>query len=247
MTFAYIYSMQFELLPVIDLMLGLYHQPADMERFRQYLRHLQGSTKGDLAMPLGGFNPMGKPHVAEKLEQLKALRAEEIMADTLATIGSSFPGGAFKVALNLCDDFRGGWTNRYTTDYDTRFKIQALVVRRFSVPVFWTSETYDEALIRARTAESCYRTLYWLSSPKPVTLEEHGKQERYVAAKAGTVPSPEATDGAITAFYQQHKDSREYPVIFNFLYGDEAAASLGFPTYGIPGVMSGLRYLQQLI
>ncbi|NML38861.1 hypothetical protein HHL17_16765 [Chitinophaga sp. G-6-1-13] len=236
--------MRFEVLPVIDLMLGLYHQPAGMERFHQYLKHLQGNTRGDLAIPLGGFNPMGKAHVAEKLEQLKALHAEDIMADTLSSLGPLASGGVFKVALNLCDDLKGGWTHRYTTDYDARFKIQALVARGFCVPVFWTSESYDAALIRSRTLESCYRTLYWLTASKPLTLEDHGKQERYVAIQAGSIPF--FSDAAIAAFYQQHKDSREYAVIFNFLYGDEAAASLGFPTFGIPGAMTGLRYLQQL-
>jgi hypothetical protein len=189
---------------------------------------------------------MGKAHVADKLEQLKALRAEEIMADAISAVKPLAPGRTFRVALNLCDDLKGGWTNRYTTDYDMRFKIQALVARGFCVPVFWTSETYDEATVRTRTLESCYRTLYWLSAAKPLTLEEHGKQERYVAVQAGTVPAT-MTDPALAAFYRQHKESREYNLIFNFLYGDEACAMLGFPANGIPGTMTGLRYLQQLI
>ncbi|WP_212003907.1 hypothetical protein [Chitinophaga sp. HK235] len=243
--------MQFEVLPVIDIMLNLYHQPAGMERFHQYLKQLQGNTKGDLAMPLGGFNPMGKVHVSAQLELLKALHAEEIMTAALSGINQRCkqlaPYKVFRVALNLCDDLKGGWTNRYTTDYDSRFKIQALVARGFSVPVFWTSETYDASLIRTRTLESCYRTLYRLSSSRPATLEEHGKQERYVTIHAGSAPGESGPHPAVAAFYRQHSDSREYAVIFNFLYGDEAAVSLGFPSFGIPGEMAGLRYLQQFV
>jgi len=104
--------MIFELLPTIDIMLALYKQPRNMERFREYLKTLQGETKGDLVMPISGFNPMAKEHVVIKLAELKELQAEKIIAETLAGLNKKLTRqvnkNIFKVALNLSDDPAGG-------------------------------------------------------------------------------------------------------------------------------------------
>ena len=68
--------MQFELLPVIDIMLDLYEKPRTAERFQEYLEVLQGGTKGDLVIPIGNFNPMAKEQALQKLIELKTLHAE---------------------------------------------------------------------------------------------------------------------------------------------------------------------------
>ena len=67
-----------ELLPIIETMLDFYQKPRTPERFQAYLQLLQGSTKNDLALPIGGFNPMGKEHVSEKLIELQKIDAERI-------------------------------------------------------------------------------------------------------------------------------------------------------------------------
>ena len=71
--------MSFELLPIIDKMLDFYQNPRNSDRFQVYLKMLQGDTKGDLVLPIGGFNPMAKEHILEKLEELKALNTEGVM------------------------------------------------------------------------------------------------------------------------------------------------------------------------
>lgn len=112
--------MTFELLPVIDMMLELYASPRDISRFKEYLSLLQGDTRGNLALPLGGFNPMGKEHVVAKLQELKALNAESVIQQTLSTLNTQLAAihkdRKIKVALNLSDDIAGGWTNRYTSE-----------------------------------------------------------------------------------------------------------------------------------
>lgn len=45
--------------------------------------------------------------------------------------------------------------------------------------------------------------------------------------------------------YREHRESTDYPVKFNFFSGDEASASLGFPTYG-SGEMEGFSYARFL-
>ena len=47
-----------ELLPIIETMLDFYQKPRAPERFHAYLQLLQGNTKNDLVLPIGGFNPM---------------------------------------------------------------------------------------------------------------------------------------------------------------------------------------------
>ncbi len=230
--------MTFQLLPILSIMRDFYQKPRNPERFQTYLQLLQGNTKGDLALPIGGFNPMGKEHVLEKLDALAALNAEQIIEKTLfefnkeQTHKDKTP--IFKVALCLSDDLKGGWTNRFTTDYDNKFKINALVHRHFCTPVFWTSETPDAALIKKRTLASLYRTLYWSTHPKPTTLKDHIEQEKYVAQQVGGgVELPNIDFKKLTDFYQKYAQSDDYSLIFNFLYGDKASETLGFGCFGI--------------
>ncbi|PSL43843.1 hypothetical protein CLV51_107154 [Chitinophaga niastensis] len=243
--------MKFELLPVIEIMLDLYKKPANIDRFTAYLKLLQGNTKGELIMPLGGFNPMGKEHVYAKLTALKELNAEQIIAATLANLNKKLISDknetVFKVALNLSDDLKGAWTNHYTADYDNRFKLNPLVVRNFCIPVFWTSEICNENIITERTLASCYRTLYWLSHSAPATLKEHCDQEKFVAAKVNYQDKSGVNNfKKVAEYYHQHQDSKDYNIIFNFLYGDQAAEQLNFVRYGVEGEMTGLRYIAQI-
>jgi hypothetical protein len=221
----------FELLPTIDIMVDLYTKPRDGARFQAYLKLLQGDTKGDLAMPISGFNPMAKPHLLEKLAELKAIQAETIIEKTLFDLNRQLKpvpkSPVFKVALNILDDLMGGWTNRFTSDYDNKFKINALVKRQFCTPLFWSSEPYSALLVRQRTLEGAFRTIYWLKHAKPRTLKEHVEQEKF-AAQQNNISFAKKSD-----FYAKYCESDSYHIIFNFMYGDEASESLGFPTYKV--------------
>jgi hypothetical protein len=225
--------MTFELLPILDLMLNFYQKPRDANRFQEYLKILRGNTKDDLVMPIGGFNPMAKEHVFEKLMALKTLNAEDIMREVIKNLNEEMIGkneGKFKVALNLCDDFLGGWTNRYTTDFDSKFKLNALVKRQFCTPIFWSSESYNEHLIKQITLEYALRTIYWLEKPKPISLREHVEQEQFVIQNSTgfeRIPQLEKYRN----FYLEHSESDSYSLTFNFFYGNEASELLGFPVF----------------
>ena len=242
--------MIFELLPTIDIMLALYKQPRNMERFREYLKTLQGETKGDLAMPISGFNPMAKEHVIVKLAELKELQAEKIIAETLAGLNKKLTRqvnkNIFKVALNLSDDLAGGWTNRFTSDYDSKFKINALVNRQFCTPFFWTSETFTTAIIKERTLEYAFRTIYRATNPTPETLGEHIEQEKFVAKNNNKEPVRKIDIVALDLFFKQYRHSESYHIIFNFFYGDNASTFMQFPTFGVKEDMAGFEYAKQL-
>jgi len=239
--------MEFTVLPVIDAMIELYGKPRTVERFQEYLKKLLGETKGDLAFPISGFNPMAKEHILEHLKELKKVGAEQIMEDSLVDINKKFNGQfsnrIFKVALNLSDDLKGGWTNRFTSDYDSKFKMNGLLSRDFCTLLFWTSEKILPQEISRRTQEYVFRTIYWLISPKSVTLKEHVLQEIFVSRQTAFKIGEDSKDfSTMHNFYLQHEDSADYSVIFNFFYGDKGSQSLGFPTFTIKSEMTGFEY-----
>jgi hypothetical protein len=239
--------MRFTLLPILDLMLDFYQQPRGLERFQTYLKTLQGDTQNDLALPIGGFNPMAKEHILDKLRQLKELSAEEIMENALQDLNQKFaqpnPDSHFKVALNVSDDLKGAWTNQFTSDYDSKFGFSGLIKRDFCVPVFWTSEDFTPEKIKQRTLEYALRTIYWLSKPKPKTLAEDLAQEIFVASQIPVQNQEQTADFAdFDKFYTENQNSDNYHLIFNFFYGNQAAESLGFPVYGLFKNSTGFDY-----
>jgi len=238
--------MQFELVPILSVMEELYETPISPARFKEYLAKLQGGTKGDMVLPIGGFNPMAKEHILEKIHELQALEAEDLIRKTLVELNAKQqdqPSTFIKVVLNLADDLKGGWTNHYTTDFDSKFKINALVVRNFCTPYFWTSEDYTATSIERKTLEYAYRTIYWKQNPKPQTLADHFAQEVFVQQQiTPTNTIPDTTDWReVEELYQTFKDSDDYSLLFNFFYGDEASASLGYATFGM-GERAGFEY-----
>ncbi|MEM9930020.1 MAG: hypothetical protein AAF840_09390, partial [Bacteroidota bacterium] len=191
-----------------------------------YLQLLQGSSKADLLFPVAAYNPMAKPPVVDQLNRLVAMGAEQIMEEVLQEINGVHADKNFGVSLNVADDLLGGWTNRYTTDYDNRFKINALVTRGFCTPIFWSSETFTPDLVRSRTRQAIRRTLYWLEHGRPITLAQHLAQEEH-ATERSYQPANEMEQ----AWREEQAATDDYAVIFNFLYGDEASASLGMEVF----------------
>ena len=239
--------MKFELLPIIDTMIDLYEKPKTFERFQAYLKTLQGETKGDLTIPINGFNPMAKSHLLDKLRELKNLGTEEIIELTLNELNSQFyiknKNKIFKVAVNLSDDLRGGWTNRFTSDYDSKFKINGLFKRNFCTPIFWASENFTKNIIKERVLQYIFRTVYWLTNPNPKTLKEHLDQEIFVAREMKKEDEFEGINfKELTKFYNSNMNTDNYHKIFNFFYGDKASSSLEFPIYGMGEKITGFDY-----
>jgi hypothetical protein len=235
----------FELLPLIDIMLGLYEKSLTGGRFSEYLKTVRGKTKSDLDIPIGGFNPMAKEHAIEKLCGLKELNAEEIISEILMKINNDAGEknlSTFKVALNLADDLKGGWTNRFTTDYDSKFKLHPLITRNFCVPVFWTSEDFNKEMIIQRTQEYCCRTIFRLSHAKPKTLPDHIEQETEVARRTGNKTMPSFDFDVLNRFCEKNKNNSDWLTIFNFLYGDNAVVSMGNTPLGIKDDYAGFVF-----
>jgi len=242
--------MKFQLKPILSEIKDLYSKPISTERFKEYISKLQGGTKGDLALPIAGFNPMAKEHILQKISELEGHKAETIMEETIKEFNIKLDDSHSKeitVVLNIADDLKGGWTNFFSTDFDSKFKLNAFVSRKFCVPYFWTSESYSRELIKSRTLEYLNRTLYRLNNPQPKTLEEHLEQEIFSVTVENNCYQnyKEANFRKIENYYSENKQSEEYDRIFNFFYGDEGSESLGYKKYGIERPL-GYEYAKQI-
>jgi len=241
--------MEFKIRPILSEMKALYQMPISEKRFQAYINKLKGQTKADLVLPIGGYNPMAKIHVLEKIIELENLGTEDIIEKSIQEINAkiqNIEGGTFMVVLNLADDLKGAWTDRYTTDYESKFKINPLVNRNFCTPYFWTSEEFNEEIIVERTSNYLYRTIYWIENPKPITLEDHFLLESFLAKHSNLESSQVGTEDIryLNEFYNTHKLNDDYSLIFNFFYGDKASESLGYPSYGI-GELNGFDLARQ--
>lgn len=238
--------MKFQLKPILSEIRELYQKPISNNRFKEYVAKLQGGTKGDLVLPISGFNPMAKEHIIQKIEELEHIGAETLMEKIICEFNSKLtqPNGiVIEVVLNIADDLKGAWTNFYSTDFDSKFKLSAFVKRKFCVPYFWTSETYTKELIDIRTTEYLNRTLYQLNKPKPKTLEEYVEQEVFVSKNThdNTFINNGLNVEETETHYLKNKNSEEYDLIFNFFYGDEGSENLAYKSYGIKDI-TGFEY-----
>lgn len=229
--------MIFRLRKILSEVKELYSKPASPDRFKAYITKLQGGTKGDLALPITGFNPMAKDHILTKIEALEKLAAEDIMQESINKFNAILKDSnddEITVLLNIADDLKGGWTNYYTTDFDSKFKINAFVKRQFCVPYFWSSESYSQEKIETRTLDYLSRTLYRINNPQPVSLEEHLNQEIFVAqlGNSQAMTYNQADYVEAESYYLEHKHSEKYDRIFNFFYGDEGSISVGYKSFG---------------
>lgn len=189
---------------------------------------------------------MGKEHVLEKLRELIALGAEEIVQEEAAILNTSTKFAsdqALKVGINLGDDVGGAWTNGFTTRFSSKFELNALIQRGFCTPYFWTSETFEEKMVRSRIRSYMFRSLYALAHQKPNTLADYLHMESYVQASSGETYETLSQEELelIRLHLEEHRESESYNLIFNFFFGDEACESLAYPTYGMPE-MAGFRF-----
>ena len=56
---------------------------------------------------------------------------------------------AMKVGLVVADDARGGWTERYCSEFSHRFEGKALDKRGWIVGILWASETPSDGFALA--------------------------------------------------------------------------------------------------
>ena len=229
--------------PLLQVQRQLYDLPRGRERFREYLRTMRNDDAGGLDLPpLVIMNPMARDHVPALLDQLLAIDADTIAARAVALAADDLGNspGDFKVGLVIADDFLGGWTNRYASEFNVRFpkvscSLPAWSKNRWLTGVLWSSEAVSENRVREAVLTAIYRAAYLAQHGPARTLAERMAQEGWVMARSGcTQPALDDDDLA---------DTREVivPVLgaddmrttVECLFGDVAARSLGFTPRGL--------------
>ena len=236
--------------PLLQVQRDLYALPRGMERFREYIRTMTDATTGDLALPLVAMNPMGKDHVPALIDAYLALGAEKIAQDSVdnvrraGALAPAFPATAeavarrtndYKVGLVVSDDLKGGWTNRWASEFSHRIEYAAITRRGWIVGILWTSEPASTQNVRDAVLTSVYRVDYLQTHPAPKTLGEMLDQEGYAMARAGcTTPALEDDDLDYTReVVAPLRQATDRATVMACLFGDRAAKALGYETRGL--------------
>src|SRR5262245_30374976 len=217
--------------------------PRNFERFKHYLRTMVNDAGDDLAIPpLVIINPMAREHVPELLDQYIALHADQVAAQTRSEAEPDLAGieGEYKMSLVMADDLKGAWTNRYTTEFGMRCGVKRQgekAVRRAAwlAPVLWSSEPTSLTTVRQEVLMSAYRTAYCLQHGPSRTLSQMLAQEGYCMSKSGcTGPTFDEEELEFTRYViAPYLQAEDMPTAIACLFGDKAARSLGFQTYGL--------------
>jgi hypothetical protein len=231
-----------EHIPLLQMQRDLYAMPRGYERFREYLRTMQGSLEDDIEFaPLVAMNPMGREHLAERLEELLAMGAEEITAQAIEEALPDLPSPLqpMKHGLVITDDVRGGWTNRYSYEAGACYlgasdRILRNRMQTWITTCLWVSETPTPESLRAQALCNLYRTLYVQQQGKPQTLREILQQEGAARRFAKMQAHLEEEDIAYSrAVLEPLLESTDFTTCFVALLGDGAAEQLGYPKLGL--------------
>lgn len=224
--------MTLSFVPLLRVQRELYAMPRGMERFREYIRTMVDAETGDLALPLVAMNPMGKDHVPALIDEYLALGAEEIAEEA---VRSASANANYRVALVVSDDLKGGWTNRWASEYSHRIEGAAITKRGWLVGILWTSEPASADTVRDAVLTSIYRAEYLQTHPAPVTLGEMLDQEGHAMWRAGcTTPQLDDDDLAYTrSIVEPLGGATDRATVIACLFGDAAAKALGYPPQGL--------------
>src|SRR5207302_11002408 len=91
--------MKLTLVPLLQTQRELYDLPLGWDRFKRYLWTMTGGSDDVSLLPLVAMNPMGKPHVAEVLDKLMAVGAEDAAA--AAIVEAERRRSSFDLALKV--------------------------------------------------------------------------------------------------------------------------------------------------
>jgi hypothetical protein len=230
--------MDLEFVPLLKIQRELLDIPRSRERFEAYLRVILNDARDNVRLaPLVAANPMAREHVAALLDDYLALDAEGEAARAVAEMAERVADipGTWKIGLVVVDDLRGGWTNRWATEYAHAFEGKATRVRPWFSGLLWSSEPASWRSAREAVLIPIFRAIHSIRHGPPGTLRDRLAQEGYTLAMAGcTAPALDPEDLAYTReVLDPLLDAEERRTCIECLYGDVAARSLGFTPRGL--------------
>jgi hypothetical protein len=229
--------MLLDYVPLLQVQRDLYSMPRGMSRFREYLRTMVDPVEQDLKLPLVAMNPMGKEHLPVFLDQLISFNADDVAAEATVTAANALHDepGIFKVCLVVSDDLKGGWTDRFASEFVHRFHEVGFHNRGWITGVLWTSETYSPEHVRDEIALSIFRAAHIQQHGTAHTLGQMLAQES-LAMRFAKSPPPtlEADDLEYTyEIISPLLSNTDRPTAIAALFGDPAARQLGYSPLGL--------------
>jgi len=209
-----------------------------MDRFRAYLGSMVHPDGDDLAIPpLGLINPMAGEPVSRLLAEYQKLGAEDQAREWLAELATEplgFPG-EISAGLVVCDDLRGGWTNRWAFEHHWRFQMDPRGKRFWITGILWSSEPPSLEAVRVSLLGAAWRAVYQWTHGLPRTLGQKLLQETFVLGRVGPWQSPpEAEEAEYTRqVIEPYLEEKDMPRAVQCLFGDPAGATLGFAPMGL--------------
>lgn len=238
--------------PLFQLQRDLYDLPRGPERFQAYIATLKDPKTGDMSLPLGNMNPMGKDYIPQLLDEYLALNGDGIAQTVVEQLAadSLFEDAEFQTALVIADDAHGQWTNRISTDFKNRYDSRPMFRRGWLVALLWTSEKPSHESMKKTLLETVYRGLYVHQHGYPSNLKQLIQQEGFAQTKSGAInkfdtEELEYTRELLTPLLLADDE----PTLIAALFGDPAAKELGHRPLGLSqnaGLEFGL-YLQKEI
>ncbi len=226
---------------LLELERELYRLPRGHNRFKAYLRMtLDYNTPAGPPSPLTVMNPAAREHVAEHLDALLAFDAEGIAERAMQEAAHHLTDvpGAYRVALVVPDDLKGGWTNRYSCEYAQRLCAPLPPGQAYLdwiCGLLWVSEPPSAEAVREEVLTALYRVAYIHRHGHARTLRELMRQEGHVMAQAGcTRPALDAQDLEYTRWVlEPFLDATDMRTAIECLFGDAAGQTLGFTPQGL--------------
>lgn len=230
--------MEIEYVPLLQVQRELQSMPLGMTRFRDYLgRMTTGDGKDVDLLPMVFINPMAKEHVTQLLDEYLGMDADGIAKKALHEKSECWRGmgGVYHSGMVICDDLKGGWTNRYSADYNLRFGMDPRSKRFWVTGVLWSSEKATPATVKGTILAAALRTAFQLQNGLPKNLNQRMAQEGYALCHSGSeVPEFDLEELEYTReVIKPYLLSEDIPRAIQCLFGDQAGETLGFPRMGL--------------
>lgn len=219
-----------QITPTLATMADIYRLPreggAASPRFKRYLELIPSNYA------LVAYNPMAGPHALETTEQLLAVNAEAVAMEAASEAANlcGYPD-PITLAVVLCAP--GGWTDRMVTEIEHRTS------HRFpsgsGLVLHWTRETPTAEQIRREAIAEAVRVMAVATRARPESVRSLLHREGLAYALGGNPYGPVTAEDqqAVGDAVDVLGASEVLGDMTAILYGDAAAAALGWAPAGI--------------
>ncbi|MGH1489453.1 MAG: hypothetical protein ACRBK7_08700 [Acidimicrobiales bacterium] len=209
--------------PTLEAMAEIYSlSSSGADQSPRFTTYIEACRSGQL---LHGFNPMTTKPVAPVIESMLEFNAEQVVLEAgLET--SELLSADEDIALFLSVAAPGMWTDRRANSIEHQ-----LAPRHHGELLLWFDDDQSPASVRAAAIEQTVRAIWWArSEDSPPTLSAVVCREGLAGALAGRQGEH---SGAAAEVEEILGEDRSHATAVAFLFGDNAAQQLGYPTLGL--------------